>query len=81
MKRYNINTKRIYEKDGQEKVQWLRVGSLTHFEKTEEKEDSFIMELNMFPHTKLFIFADKPREEKAEPVEESTDINPDEVPF
>jgi hypothetical protein len=81
MKRYNINTKRTYEKNGEEKTAWLRVGSLAHFPAAEDKEDSFIMELSMFPHTKFFIFADKKKEEKAEEVEESAEINPDDVPF
>jgi hypothetical protein len=51
MKRYNILTRRTYEKDGQEKTQWLRAGRLAQFPKIEVKEESFVMELNMFPHT------------------------------
>ena len=66
MKRYNIVTRKTYEKNGEEKTQWLRVGTLAQFPPTAEKEESFIMELNMFPHTKFFIFEQKKKEEKSE---------------
>lgn len=84
MKRFNILTRRTYEKDGQEKTQWLRVGRLAQFPKTEEKEESFIMELNMFPHTKFFVFEDTKKDEKAaeEKTEvETAEINPDDIPL
>jgi hypothetical protein len=84
MKRYNINTRRTYEKDGKERTQWLRVGSLADFEKTEEREESFIMELSMFPHTRFFIFPEKKKEEKAadeKPEVETEEVSEDEVSF
>jgi hypothetical protein len=84
MKRYNILTKRTYEKDGQEKAQWLRVGTLTQFQATEQKDESFIMELNLFPHTRFFVLEqkkkeDKPGEEKSEV--EGEEVNAEEIPF
>ena len=86
MKRYNILTKRTYEKNGQEKTAWLRVGTLTQFPATEQKEESFIMELNMFPHTRFFVLEqkekeDKPAEDKPEPEVEGEPINAEEIPF
>lgn len=86
MKRYNILTKRTYEKNGEEKAQWLRVGTLTQFPATEQKEESFIMDLNMFPHTRFFVLEQKKREDKAgeekpEPEVEGDEVNAEEIPF
>jgi hypothetical protein len=84
MKRYNIVTRKTYEKDGEEKVQWLRVGTLAQFPKTAEKEESFILELSMFPHTKFFVFEQKKKEEKAageKPEVETDEVAEEEIPF
>ena len=57
MKKFTINTAKKYKKDGQEKTQWNRVGTLVEF-----KEGEFALELNMFPDTKYFVFEDKPKD-------------------
>jgi hypothetical protein len=84
MKRYNVTTKKTYEKDGEEKTQWMNIGTLVHFPSTGEKDDSFILELSMFPHTKFFVFEqkkkeDKPAEEKGEV--EGEQVAEEEIPF
>lgn len=63
MKRFNINTKKNYTKDGEEKTAWNRVGTLVFFPKTENKEAGFKLELHMFPDTQFFLFEEKPKEE------------------
>ena len=62
MKRYNIVTARTYEKGGEEKKAWLNVGSLVRFDATQDKSESYILELNMHPTTKFYIFEQKPRD-------------------
>lgn len=79
MKKYNITVPKTYEKDGEEKTTWLRVGSLVQFPAKEGKDESFILELNMFPNQKFGVFEDKPREEKQEVVNQSNEA--DEIPF
>ena len=63
MQRYNIVTKKTYEKNGETKTLWLNCGNLTRFEKAGEP-DSFAIELNMMPDTKFYVFEQKPREER-----------------
>lgn len=72
VKRYNITTPKKYEKNGEEQTQWLQVGSLTHFPATEEKEEGFRLELNMFPHLKLYVFPFKKRDDDEESKAETT---------
>lgn len=62
MKRYNITTVKTYDKDGQEKKMYPQVGKLVHFEAGNGKEESFILELNMFPNTRFCVFKDEPRD-------------------
>ncbi len=62
MKKYNVVTKKVYVKDGQEKKQWMNVGTLTHFPKNGDRDEGFILELAMFPDTKFSVFEQKPRE-------------------
>lgn len=92
-KRYNITTKKTYTKDGQEKSQWNTVGSLVKFEATSDKPESYILELNMFPNEKYFVFEQKPKEQSQStqlPATSTTgtngdypadDINPEDIPF
>lgn len=56
-KRYTVNTKRTYTKDGEEKTVWNRVGTITQF------EDGFGFEWFTQPDTKFFVFEEKPREQ------------------
>jgi hypothetical protein len=58
MKKYNITTVGTYQKDGQEKKTYPQVGKLIHFEAGNGKEESFVLELNMFPNTKFCVFPD-----------------------
>lgn len=69
-KRFNVTTPKKYTKDGEEKTQWLQVGTLVKFEATSEKPEGYILELNMFPNTDFKVFEQKPREDK--PSSEST---------
>lgn len=64
IKRFNICTRKTYQKDGEEKVQWLRVGNLTHFPANPERDmaEGHKLELYMFPNTQLYIFEDRQRE-------------------
>ena len=64
MKRYNVVTKRTYLKGTEEKALWVNCGNIVHFPAQGDKDDSFILELNMFPDTKFYVFEQKPREEK-----------------
>lgn len=77
MKRFNINTAKKYTKDGVEKTQWNRVGTLVEF-----KEGEFALELNMFPDTKYFVFKDEPKTESPKVTPEyPTDLTAGDVPF
>ena len=58
MRRFNINSKKTYTKDGAEKTVWLPVGTLTEF-----KDGEFGIELNFLPDTKLYTFEQKPKEQ------------------
>jgi hypothetical protein len=55
----DICTKKTYTKDGQEKVTWLKVGTL----KTTDQGKQFI-ELNIFPNQDFFVFEKKKEEPK-----------------
>lgn len=77
MKKYNITTVSTYEKNGEEKKTYPQVGKLVKFEATSEKKESFILELNMFPNTKFYVFEDEPKkvETKTEETFPETNIN------
>jgi len=64
MEKYDIVTGRKYEKDGETKTAWRNVGTLTKFPANGEKEESYALELNMFPETKMMVFKQKPRDDK-----------------
>lgn len=92
IKRFNIAVPKNYEKDGEEKTQWLNVGTLTHFPEKDDKKEGYRIELNMFPHLKLFVFPIKKREtssaDKAAEVQyeemggaESDKVDPQDIPF
>ena len=88
-KRYDIVVPKKYTKDGEEKTAWKNVGTLVRFPATEEKEEGYIMELNMFPDVTFKVFEQKPREDrpaaKAEPKEDfpdtTVDTNTDDIPW
>lgn len=62
MKRYNITTQKVYTKNEEEKKAYPGIGSLVRFDATADKPESFILELNMFPQTKFYVFEEKSRE-------------------
>lgn len=68
MKKFTINTKRTYTKNGEEKAFWSKVGEL----KVNDDGKQFI-ELFMFPSTSFYVFEDTPKTEatSSQPVEES----------
>ncbi len=93
-KRYDIVIPKKYEKDGEEKTAWKNVGTLVRFPATEEKQEGYILELNMFPDTTFKVFEQKPRDTAPAPQHSqsapqasnsadyrSEDINPDDIPF
>lgn len=61
-KRFNIVTARKYEKDGEEKKAWLNVGSLVYFPAKDDKEEGYVLELNMYPTTKFYVFKQEKKE-------------------
>ena len=74
-KRYNITTPQTYIKDGVEKKAWRQVGKLVYFPASGDKEEGFILELNMFPNTKFGVFPETERDVQPapEPVEDTTE--------
>jgi hypothetical protein len=64
MKRFNIVVPKKYSKNGEEKVAWNNIGTLVYFPATENKEEGYILELNMFPNVTFKVFEQKPRETK-----------------
>ena len=94
VQRYNITTVRKYEdKNGEDKKMYPLVGKLIKFPATQEKEESFIIELNMFPNTKFCVFLEDKDKNKGqatrtaissdEPKDdgEVDEINLDDIPF
>jgi len=79
MQRYNITTQRVYTQNGEEKKSYPRAGTLVKFEATADKPEGFILELNMFPNTKFYVFEEKPRVEEA--TKTFNDIPTDTSPF
>jgi hypothetical protein len=66
MTRFNISTpKKWIDKSGNEKTQWLNVGTMVFFEPTDQKDGSFLIELNMFPNVRFQAFEQKPKENGA----------------
>lgn len=57
----DVMTKRTYQKDGQEKAVWLKVGTLRLTD-----DGKRFLELNMFPNTPFYIFDQKKKEETNE---------------
>lgn len=62
MKRFNITTVKTYTKNNEEKKVYPVVGTLVRFDATTDKPESFLLELNMFPQTKFYVFEEKPKE-------------------
>lgn len=66
MKKYNICTGRAYkDRDGNDKKAWRTVGQLTRWEATQDKPESFSLEMYMWPDTRYSVFEEKPREAQA----------------
>jgi hypothetical protein len=67
----DIMTRKTYQKDGAEKVMWLKVGSL----RTTDNGKSFI-EMFHQPETTFFVFEQKPKEGNSPTAKQSpADIN------
>lgn len=82
MKRYNISVPKKYTKNGEEKTAWSNVGKLVKFDATQDKPESYILELSMFPDTKFGVFEDKPRESRGSSEENvSHEIDAENIPF
>ena len=93
MIRYNISVPRKYTQNNVEKTAWNNVGRLIKFEATQDKPESFILELAMFPDTKFGVFKDEPKvapkpivQKPATEVSEGIDypteeIDPKAIPF
>lgn len=73
-KRYNIVVPKKYNKDGEEKTAWKNVGTLVRFPPTEDKDEGYIMELNMYPDVTFKIFEEKQKDEQ--PQRESKVLKP-----
>lgn len=86
MIKYNITTQGTYQKNGEEKKTYPQVGKLVEFEATGEKKKGFILELNMFPVTKFYVFEDdksleaSPEAQKS-PLKVVDDETGSEIPF
>jgi hypothetical protein len=78
---YNICVKKVYQKDGQEKVFWPNVGSLTYFPPYQDpdKPAGFKLELPIFGDTQFFVFERKPKMVSI-PAPNSTSAAPIEYP-
>jgi hypothetical protein len=76
--RYNVVSKKTYQKDGAEKAAWLQVGQLIRFDATPDKPEQFSLELNMFPMQKFYVFAPKPKVETPPAQAQPED---DQIPF
>lgn len=88
MKRFDIIVPKKYTKDGEEKTAWNNVGTLVHFPANGDKDEGYILELNMFPETTFKVFEQKPKEEQAPQQAQQTapeypadEINPEDIPF
>ncbi len=91
MQRYDICAPKKYQKDGVEKTQWNRVGTLIYFEARDGKEAGYKLELSMFPGTDFAVFKQKPKEggyEAPRPQKEAPEasqavdeIDPNDIPF
>jgi hypothetical protein len=64
MQKFNVTVVKTYEKDGEEKKTYPQVGKLIKFPAKDDKEESYLLELNMFPELRFAIFKDEPREKK-----------------
>lgn len=75
MKRFDIVVPKKYTKDNEEKTAWKNVGTLVHFPANGDKDEGYIMELNMFPETTFKVFEQKPKEQSQPNVGEAGDEN------
>lgn len=96
MRRFNICTRKTYEKNGEEKAFWPNVGTLVEFDQTENNPDGgFALELNMFPDVKFYVFENKPKDQGQTPPKrmpkskeeqdsieyDDGEVNPEDIPF
>lgn len=58
----NICVKKTYEKDGQQKTQWLQVGKLKELDGGRQ-----FIELSMFPQTSFYVFDEKKKDNEVKP--------------
>lgn len=79
MKKFNITTQKVYQQGGEEKKFYPQVGKMVYFEANEGKPENYLLELNMFPGTKFYVFEDVPKD--SYPTPKSEGINPDSIPF
>lgn len=70
MRRYNIVSAKVYEKNGEQKKSWKQVGTLIRWEANGDKPEQFSVELNMCPDVKYYVFEEKPRGESSAPASE-----------
>ena len=54
MKHFDICSKRTWEKDGEQKVSWLKVGTKRVLDDGKE-----MIEINIFPNTPFYVFEQK----------------------
>lgn len=81
IKKWNVCVKKTYQSQGQEKAFWPSVGQLIYFPANGQNKAGFSLDMHMFPNVKLYVFEDKPKEEKVEASAETTEISGDDVPF
>lgn len=81
MKISNIQVKKVFKIGGVDKTAWLNVGRMVTFGATEDKPEQTLIELNMFPETKFYVFEQAPKIERKIDPEPQKDINPDDIPF
>jgi len=63
MQFYDICTKKTFtKKDGSTKTFWLKCGTMRELE-----DGKRFLELNMFPDTSFYVFAQKKKEEEQDP--------------
>lgn len=65
MKKFTITSQKSYTKNGEEKKTYPPVGKMTYFPATKDKKEGYILELNMFPDIKYYVFEDTPKEQNA----------------
>lgn len=77
MKRFDIVVPKKYQKNGEEKTAWNRVGTLVHFPANGDKDEGYILELSMYQETTFKVFEQKPKENnQSQPAAQNNDGDP-----